>query len=34
MMLNMPVVDQRNGCENLDYIGAGRMSARFSPATK
>ena len=34
MMINMPVVDQCNGCEKVDYIGAGRMSARFSPAMK
>ena len=34
MMMNMPVVDQCNGCEKVDYIGTGRTSARFSPATK
>ena len=33
-MVNMVVVDQCNGCEKADYIGTGRMSARFSPATK
>ncbi len=32
MMMSMPVVDQRNGCEKVNYIWTGRMSARFSPA--
>ena len=34
MMMNIPIVDQSNGCEKVDYIRTGRMSARFSPATK
>jgi hypothetical protein len=33
-MMNMPVVDQCNGCWKVDYVGAGKMSERFSPATK
>jgi hypothetical protein len=34
MIMNIPVVDQGDGCEKVDYIWTGRMSARFSPATK
>jgi len=34
MTMNIPVVDQCNDCEKVGYIGAGGMSARFSPVTK